>query len=73
MFTAGNGNVDKTGTTTTLTADTGLTAKLVPGSEEAITPTGALSSVDSFFSDVTYIGAVKDASDDWYQGWTIGL
>ena len=23
-----------------------------------------------FFDAVTYIGAVKDATDTWYQGWT---
>lgn len=32
---------------------------------------GAPSAADApFFDKVTYIGAVKDATDTWYQGWT---
>ncbi|ODT87835.1 hypothetical protein [Phenylobacterium sp. SCN 70-31] len=27
----------------------------------------------AFFDNVTYIGAVRDASDTWWQGWTCGL
>ena len=32
----------------------------------------AASSLSSFFADTTYIGAVKDANDTWWQGWTCG-
>jgi hypothetical protein len=30
-----------------------------------------VNAVDSFFDPVTYIGAVEDANDTWYQGWTL--
>ena len=26
--------------------------------------------LDAFFDTTTYIGAVKDAADSWYKGWT---
>jgi hypothetical protein len=29
--------------------------------------------VYSFFDTTTYIGAVRNASDTWWQGWTCGL
>jgi hypothetical protein len=31
------------------------------------------STISSFFETTTYIGAVRDASDTWFQGWTCGL
>ncbi len=71
IFAAGDGNEDKGTTTSTLTAPTGFTAKLVPGSEEAITPTTGLSGINSDFVDADYVGAVEDANDTWYQGWTL--
>jgi hypothetical protein len=37
--------------------------------ESAVTPFD-MSSVDPFFDKTTYIGAVKDANDTWYKGWT---
>jgi len=40
--------------------------------ENAVTPF-AVSAIDSFFEDVDYIGAVKDANDTRFQGWTCGL
>jgi hypothetical protein len=30
-------------------------------------------SVNSYFVATTYIGAVRDASDTWWRGWTCGL
>jgi hypothetical protein len=30
-------------------------------------------SFSSFFQNPGYIGAVRDASDLWFQGWTCGL
>ncbi|HRX39402.1 MAG TPA: hypothetical protein P5072_08195 [Parvularculaceae bacterium] len=72
VFDAADGNVDKIATGRTMTAASGYTAALVPGVEEAITATTDLStSVDAFFDDVDYVGAVKDTSDDWYKGWTL--
>ena len=32
-----------------------------------------VSTLDSFFSSVDFIGAVKDADNDWTAGWTVGL
>ncbi|PWE17121.1 hypothetical protein DDZ18_10505 [Marinicauda salina] len=29
------------------------------------------STIDPFFDSVDYIGAVEDANDDWFQGWTL--
>ena len=31
---------------------------------------GILVTPAGFFDKTTYIGAVKDAADTWYQGWT---
>ncbi|MBO9722760.1 MAG: hypothetical protein J7530_00140 [Novosphingobium sp.] len=48
-----------------------LTNTFVNGAgEAAITPYASLSTLSSFFTNATYIGAVKDASDVWYRGWT---
>jgi hypothetical protein len=30
-----------------------------------------VTTLDPFFTDVDYIGAVRDSSDTWYQGWTL--
>lgn len=59
------------------------TSSLVNGfingpNENAVTaatiPNGDLpASVRNFLTPVTYIGAVRDANDTWYQGWTCGL
>jgi len=32
-----------------------------------------VNAVDSFFSEVDFIGAVKDADNNWTAGWTVGL
>ncbi|MFC3121049.1 hypothetical protein [Agaribacter flavus] len=37
------------------------------------TPSADLSAVDSFFSDVDFVGAVKDADNNWTADWTVGL
>lgn len=43
----------------------------VPGApEQAITATN-VNVIDPFFDAVTYIGAVENAGDTWYQGWTL--
>jgi hypothetical protein len=34
-----------------------------------VTPFAA-STLNAFFVDTTYIGAVRDANDTWYRGWT---
>ena len=51
-----------------------LTNTFVNGATEtAATPVTSLSSIDPFFEDTTYIGAVQDVNDTWWQGWTCGL
>ena len=46
---------------------------VVNGSAEAAaTPTSTLpDNADGFFDTPTYIGAVKDSTDDWYKVWTL--
>ena len=61
-FNAGSNN------TSTLTST--LSSVFVNGANEtARTPFDA-KTIDAFFDTTTYIGAVKDASDTWYAGWT---
>jgi hypothetical protein len=45
----------------------------VNGANENGRPVFSASSVDPFFQNVSYIGAVRDANDTWWQGWTCGL
>jgi len=65
--------------TSTLTAPTsGVTItnqalNFINGANEtAVTPVNA-ASVYSFFTTTTYIGAVQNAADTWWAGWTCGL
>ena len=64
--------------TATLTAPAGatLTAQsllFINGANEtAVTPANA-PAIYSWFTAVTYIGAVRNAADTWYAGWTCGL
>lgn len=56
---------------------TGLNFSLVNGFiNDAVingrTPTNA-NTLYSFFENTNYIGAVRDSSDTWWQGWTCGL
>jgi hypothetical protein len=39
---------------------------------DTTTPTD-VSSLDSYFTTVDFIGAVKDAENDWTANWTVGL
>ncbi len=67
-FAAGGSNVD--GDAQTPAQDSTLTT-FIPGvNENAITATDA-SALDPFFDNTSYVGAVENASDTWYQGWTI--
>ena len=50
-----------------------LAANFFPGPNElAVTPFDP-TTVSSFFEATDHIGAVKDASDTWWQGWSCGL
>ena len=61
-----------------MTAPTGPTianqflAFINGANETAVTPVNA-PGVYPFFTATTYIGAVQNASDTWWQGWTCGL
>lgn len=64
--------------TSTMTAPAGATianqnlAFINGANETAVVPANA-PAVHGFFQTVTYIGAVRNAADTWYQGWTCGL
>ena len=47
-----------------------LTSLFINGATEAAIAAFSANGVDSFFDVVDYIGAVKNAADTWYQGWT---
>ncbi len=47
-----------------------LTNLFVNGSNETGVAVFNANGLSSFFSTVTYIGAVKDAADTWFAGWT---
>jgi hypothetical protein len=47
-----------------------FTSLFINGSNETGVPAFDPTSLGSFFTAVTYIGAVKDSSDTWYAGWT---
>jgi hypothetical protein len=66
LFAAGSSNT-QAGTAT-------LTNGFVNGTNEtAVTAFAGLTGVSSFFQQVSHIGAVRDANDNWWQGWTCGL
>jgi hypothetical protein len=76
VFTAGANNT-ATGAAT-LTAPTGATItnqdlRFINGvNENAVTVTNP-QTVYSWFTPVNYIGAVQNAADTWWRGWTCGL
>ncbi|KAB7648986.1 hypothetical protein F3168_04825 [Polymorphobacter fuscus] len=47
-----------------------LTSVFINGPTETAVPVFDASTLDPFFDKVTYIGAVKDASDNWIRTWT---
>jgi hypothetical protein len=62
------------GTNNTAAGTSTLSATFVNGASETAVPAfGTLPAVSPFFQQVGYIGAVRDASDTWWQGWTCGL
>lgn len=64
VIAAGTNNV--VGGTTTITDES-----YVPGAPEAAVTVTNVSAIDPFFDAVTYVGAVENAADDWYTGWTL--
>lgn len=58
------------GTNVTSTFTSTLSSVFINGANEtARTPFDA-KTIDAFFDTTTYVGAVKDATDTWYAGWT---
>ena len=58
------------GTNVTSTFTSTLSSVFINGANEtARTPFDA-KTIDAFFDTTTYVGAVKDANDTWYAGWT---
>jgi len=43
---------------------------VVPSATELATTVTDVNAIDSWFTPTTYVGAVEDANDTWYQGWT---
>jgi len=77
VFALGTNNTAAgTSTLTAPAAGTSLNNQLLTfingANENAVTVTNA-PAVNSYFLPVTYIGAVQNASDTWWRGWTCGL
>jgi hypothetical protein len=77
VFTAGTNNTAAgTSTLTAPAAGTTLTNQVLTfingANENAVTPVVAATAY-AFFQNTTYIGAVQNAADTWWQGWTCGL
>lgn len=77
IFTAGTNNTAAgTSTLTAPAAGTSLSNQVLTfingANETAVTPANA-PAVHGFFQSTTYIGAVQNAADTWWQGWTCGL
>lgn len=64
VIAAGPNNV--IGGTTSIADET-----YAPGAAEAAVTATNVNAVDPFFDAVTYIGAVENADDTWYTGWTL--
>ncbi|MCB2013818.1 MAG: hypothetical protein R3E11_05725 [Sphingobium sp.] len=63
IFEAGSNNDAATYTSS-------LTAGFINGANETGATAFDPSTIDAFFDATTYVGAVQDASDTWYSGWT---
>ncbi|WP_333586828.1 hypothetical protein [Phenylobacterium sp.] len=50
-----------------------LTGGFVNGANESAHPATDPKTIYSFFDTTNYIGAVRNAADTWWQGWTCGL
>jgi hypothetical protein len=77
FITATNINNTAAGTST-MTAPAGATITnnglgFINGANETAVTVTAAPALSSYFQAVTYIGAVRNAADTWYLGWTCGL
>lgn len=76
-FNAGTNNTEAgTSTLTAPASGTSLSNQVltfINGANENAVPVVNAPAVYPFFVATTYIGAVQNASDTWWQGWTCGL
>ncbi len=63
-------DVFNAGTNNTSTFTTSLTGTFINGANETARTASDPKAIDALFDTTTYIGAVKDAADTWYSGWT---
>lgn len=71
FFTAGLNNTPNG--TSSLTVPTGGSIAFINGANETgVTATNPVP-YNAFFQTVTYIGAVQNSGDTWWQGWSCGL
>jgi hypothetical protein len=68
-FLGQTGNSEYTTTLGGFTFNPNTTTGVVPGANEA-GAAGDPSTMDAFFDNAPYYGAVEDANDTWFQGWT---
>ncbi|MDX2143256.1 MAG: hypothetical protein SFV19_07870 [Rhodospirillaceae bacterium] len=61
------------GTNNTTTVPSTLTGTFINGPTETARAVLNPATIDPFFTSVQYIGAVRNATDTWWQGWTCGL
>ena len=61
------------GTNNSSTHVSTLSGTFINGANEAAVPAFNATTVSAAFTATTYIGAVRDAADTWYAGWTCGL
>ncbi len=79
VFTnARNTNVTANGASTMTAPASGTTIAnqnlaFINGANENAVPAVDAKAVYSFFDTTTYIGAVRNSTDTWWQGWTCGL
>jgi trimeric autotransporter adhesin len=65
IINAGTNNTSATAAT--------LTNRFINGTAEAARAALNPATIDPFFTATNYIGAVRDAADTWWVGWTCGL
>ena len=70
--TAPAASVNAGANNSTTIADT-LTSVFINGASETAAIPFNPTALSSFFRNVTYIGAVQNAQDTWWQGWSCGL
>ena len=60
-------------TNSSITVPNTLTATFVNGATENARAAFNASTLNPFLTNAGYIGAVRNAADTWWQGWTCGL